>query len=445
MRKPYVRTAIVGVGVLLFAAACGGGDDSTDSGNGSASGGGGGGEVYKIGVFGPAQIPQGADIRDGAQLAADEINEEGLAGDREIEIVFCDSENGAKPEKAVQCAQKFAQEDRVDAIVGGFSSGETLAMLDTVVDAQVPFLATGAAAPDVTKGVDSEGERKYIFRVGPINSQFLAADMCVTMITKLAPATKWTKFGILYEDVEFARPLVDFLAGPDRKSGCLTNPSAASGGAIPLETGVQLVGVEKHLPDATDFSSQFRALESKGAQFVIEVNSRQEGVALVKQWGTLKPKFGLGGINVASQSNEFFQATGGAAAYELNGPTGITRTNVSEKTIAFFDAFKGKFNRDPIYNGASTYDAIYVLAEAIEAAGSVEADDVVAELAKTDYIGAQGKITFGPNHDVVYGAGDPEKGVNPLYFQYQPDGTRKVAFPEAFAEGYKYTVPPWLK
>ena len=444
MRKSYVRTAAVGMGVLLLVAACGGGDDSTDTDNGSASGGGGG-EVYKIGVFGPAQIPQGADIRDGAQLAADEINEKGLAGDRELEIVFCDSENGAKPEKAVACAQKFAQEDRVDAMVGGFSSGETLAMLDTVVDAQVPFLATGAASPDVVKGVDSEGDRKYIFRVGPINSQFLAADMCVTYITKLAPATTFTKFGILYEDVEFARPLVDFLAGPDRKSGCLTNPSKASGGQIPLETGVQIVAVEKHLPNATDFSAQFAALERAGAQFVVEVNSRQEGVALVKQWGEVKPNFALGGINVASQSNEFFQATGGAAAYELNGPTGIVRTAVSEKTIAFFDAFKAKFNRDPIYNGASTYDAIYTLAEAVEKAGSAEPDDVVAELAKTDRIGAQGKITFSESHDVVYGAGDPAKGISPLYFQYQPDGSRKVVFPDAFAEGYKYQLPPWLK
>ena len=392
-------------------------------------------EVIKVGVYGPAQIPQGQDVRDGAQLAADEINEAGEG--REIEIVFCDSENGAKPEKAVACANKFAQEDEVDAIVGGFSSGETLAMLDTVVQAQVPYLSTGAAAPDVVKDVTSDGPRKYIFRVGPISSTSLAADMFFNFVSQLAPSTGYTKFGILYEDVEFARPLVAFL------EKCLPSPSAATGGRIPIEKGVEVVGIEKHLPDATDFSSQFGALESAGAQFVIEVNSRQEGVALAKQWGTLKPSFALGGINVSGQANGYFEATGGGAAYELNGPAGIVRAEISPVTIPFYDAFEGAYGREPIYNGASAYDAVYTLHEAVERAGSVEPDAVVTELEATDRVGAQGRLTFDDAHDVVYGAGDPSKGVVPIYYQFTPEGEKKVAFPKALAGDYAYAKPPF--
>ena len=394
-------------------------------------------EVIKVGVYGPAQIPQGQDVRDGAQLAADEINEAGEG--REIEVIFCDSENGAKPEKAVACANKFAQEDEVDAIVGGFSSGETLAMLDTVVQAQIPYLSTGAAAPDVVKDVTSDGPRKYIFRVGPINSTFLAADMCATFVTQLAPATGYTKFGILYEDVEFARPLVAFL------EQCLPNPKAATGGAIPVDQGVEVVGIEKHLPDATDFSSQFGALEAAGAQFVIEVNSRQEGVALAAQWGTLQPSFALGGINVAGQANGYFEATGGGAAYQLNGPAGIVRADISPVTIPFYDAFEGAYDREPIYNGASAYDSIYTLHEAVERAGSVEPDDVVTELAATDRVGAQGRLTFNEQHDVVYGAGDPSKGVVPLYYQFTPEGEKQVVFPKALAGDAAYTKPPFAQ
>jgi branched-chain amino acid transport system substrate-binding protein len=339
----------------------------------------------------------------------------------------------------VACANKFAQEDEVDAIVGGFSSGETLAMLDTVVQAQIPYLSTGAAAPDVVKDVTSDGPRKYIFRVGPISSTSLAADMCVNFVTQLAPATGYTKFGILYEDVEFARPLVAFL------EKCLPSPSAATGGQIPIEKGVEVVGIEKHLPDATDFSSQFGALEAAGAQFVIEVNSRQEGVALAKQWGTLKPKFALGGINVSGQANGYFEATGGGAAYQLNGPAGIVRAEISEKTIPFYDAFEGAYGREPIYNGASAYDSIYTLHEAVERAGSVEPDDVVTELEATDRVGSQGRLTFNEAHDVVYGAGDPSKGVNPIYFQFTPEGEKKIAFPKALAGDYAYAKPPFAQ
>jgi branched-chain amino acid transport system substrate-binding protein len=434
------RWSVLGTSVALLAlAACGGAADDGDDGDAGA-GGNGSGEIVKIGVYAPAQIPQGVDVRDGAQLAVDEINDDGGIDGRQVEMVFCDSVDGAQPDRAVACANQFAQQDEVDAIIGGFSSGETLAMLDTVVQAQIPYLSTGAASPDVVKDVTSDGPRKYIFRISPINSTSLAADMCLTYVAKLAPQTGWTKFGILYEDVEFARPLVSFL------QACLPNPSSATAGKIPIEQGVEVVAVEKHSPDATDFSSQFRSLENAGAQFVIEVNSRQEGVKIAQDWGTLQPSFALGGINVAGQANGFFEATGGKAAYQLNGPAGLVRSEeIGEKTVPFYDAFNEKFGREPIYNGAGAYDAVYVLKEAIERAGTVDPDDVVAELAKTDTLGVQGNLKLDPTHDLIYGAGDPEAGVSPLYYQFGEDGEKNVAFPEGLSGGYKYEKPPFVQ
>jgi branched-chain amino acid transport system substrate-binding protein len=258
-------------------------------------------------------------------------------------------------------------------------------------------------------------------------------------VAKLAPATGFTKFGILYEDVEFARPLVAFL------KACLPNPSAATGGKIPITKGVTVVGTEKHLPTATDFSSQFSSLKSKGAQFVIEVNSRQEGVALAKQWGTLKPGFALGGINVAGQANGFFAATGGGAVGELNGPAGVVRAAISPKTIPFFDAFKTKYGRDPIYNGTSAYDGVYALAEALKTADSTDPDDIVTALEKMDRVGAQGVEKFTAEHDITYGGVDPTKGIVPVYYQFAADGTKKIVFPPQYAAGNTYVKPPGVK
>jgi hypothetical protein len=129
--------------------------------------------------------------------------------------------------------------------------------------------------------------------------------MCVNFVTQLAPATGYTKFGILYEDVEFARPLVAFL------EKCLPSPSAATGGQIPVEKGVEVVGIEKHLPDATDFSSQFGALEAPARSS----SSRSTPARRASRWPSsgarCSPKFALGGINVAGQANGYFEATGG--------------------------------------------------------------------------------------------------------------------------------------
>lgn len=424
---------VLAVALALALTACGekgGGTASTGGGTPSPGASTGGStETFKIGVYGPEQIPQGEDVRDGALLAAEQINAKGEGP--KVEIVFCDSE--AKPEKAIACITRFAQQDRVQALSGGFSSAETLAALETIKRAKLPYVSAGAASPDVVKGVDNTGPGKYIFRIGPVNSLNLAADMCLTYVTKLSKVG-FTRFAILHEDAAFALPLVAFL------QKCLVNPSAATGGKIPVTKGVQVVGVEKHTPQATDFSAPFKSLKDKGAQFVIEVNSTQVGIAVGKSWATLKPGFALGGINVAGQSSAYFGVT--KAVGELNGPSGTLRAPITDKTIPFFDAFKAKYNRDPLYNGVSTYDGIYALHEAAMRAGSLDADALVTELAKTDRVGAQGVEKFNDSHDVIYSPTDPKAGLALLYFQYQADGSKKIVYPESLAEGNSYKLPP---
>ncbi len=413
-------------------AACGeSGTTATDDPS-SGTGGSESTETFKIGVFGPEQIPQGEDVRDGALLAAEEINEKGEGP--KVEIVFCDSE--AKPDKAIACITKFAQQDKVQAISGGFSSAETLAVLDTVKRAKIPFVSAGAAAPDIVKGVDSTGPGKYIFRIGPVNSTNLAADMCLTVVTKLTKEG-FTKFGILTEDAAFAIPLVKFL------ESCLANPSAATKGKIPIEKGVTLVGTERFTPSATRFEAPFKSFTDKGANFVIEISSTQVGIQLGKAWADLKPNFALGGINVAGQSSAYFGVT--KAVGQLNGPAGAVRAPVSEKTIPFFDAFQAKYKRDPLYNGVSTYDGVFTLHEAAVRAGALDADALVTELENTDRVGAQGVEKFNEQHDVVYSPTDPTKGLSLLYFQYQEDGSKKIVYPDTLAEGNTYKVPPFVK
>lgn len=428
------RALACAVLAITALAACGeSGTTATDDPAPGASSGGGqtSTETLKIGVFGPEQIPQGEDVRDGALLAAEEINAKGEGP--KVEIVFCDSE--AKPDKAIACITKFAQQDQVQAISGGFSSAETLAILDTVKRAKIPFLSAGAAAPDIVKGVDSTGPGKYIFRIGPVNSTNLAADMCLTVVTKLTKLG-FDKFAILHEDAAFAIPLVKFL------EACLASPSAATKGKIPIDKGVTLVGTEKFTPSTTRFEAPFKSFTDKGANFVIEISSTQVGIQLGKAWADLKPNFAMGGINVAGQSSAYFDVT--KAVGQLNGPAGAVRAPVSEKTIPFFDAFLGKFKRDPLYNGVATYDGIHTLHEAAVRAGSLEADALVTELEKTDRIGASGVEKFNEQHDVVYSPADPTQGLTLLYFQYQEDGSKKIVFPEALAEGNTYKLPPFV-
>lgn len=436
MKKRNMRVVATCAALAMVSLAACGDDDDEGEGtasptSGSTSAPSGDRETFTIGVYAPTALAQGRDIVAGAELAAEEIN---AAGEGPmIEIIECDSE--AMPQKAIQCVTKFAQQDGVDAIAGGFTSGETLAAVGTVVQSGIPYVSSGAASPQVVKAEGADAPYPNVFRIGPVNASALAADMCATY-AGFFKAQGFTKMGLLTEDVEVFTVLPTFLAG------CLPNPSEATGGQIPITDGVEVVGVEKHTSAATDFAAQFTKLEDAGAQFVIVANITDAGIALAQQWATLKPNFAIGGISVAGQTEEYFDAT--KSVGEVNGPGGVIRAPVSEKTIPFYDAFQEEYGRVPAYNGTATYDAIYTLHEAAVRAGSLEAAALNTEIEATNRIGAQGRLIIGEDHDVDYSPLDPDAGLNLLYYQFGPEGERNIIYPPALAGDNTYVKPDFV-
>jgi branched-chain amino acid transport system substrate-binding protein len=85
----------------------------------------------------------------------------------------------------------------------------------------------------------------------------------------------------------------------------------------------------------------------------------------------------------------------------------------------------------------------YVLKEAIERAGSLDSDAVVAALEKTDIMAVYGRIKFDPKSHQVIPSVDPEKGAVGTIFQWQA-GKRVVVFPKSIAMG-EIMLPPWME
>jgi branched-chain amino acid transport system substrate-binding protein len=84
-----------------------------------------------------------------------------------------------------------------------------------------------------------------------------------------------------------------------------------------------------------------------------------------------------------------------------------------------------------------------VLKDAIERAGSTDADAIVAALKQTDREGVMGHIKFGATNQVIYG-GDTKDSAAGVFFQWTADGKRVIVFPPSLAEG-KIELPPWMK
>jgi branched-chain amino acid transport system substrate-binding protein len=108
-------------------------------------------------------------------------------------------------------------------------------------------------------------------------------------------------------------------------------------------------------------------------------------------------------------------------------------------TVAWWDKFISLNKRPPVYTASGAYSATYIYAEAVKRAGSTDAEAVIKELEKTDYVGPQGRVQFDPTHDVKDGPGF----VNELFVQWQANGERAVVWPKELETG-KMINPPWL-
>ena len=111
---------------------------------------------------------------------------------------------------------------------------------------------------------------------------------------------------------------------------------------------------------------------------------------------------------------------------------------------AFYDAYEKKYGK-PIEAGhgpAPSYESVYLLAEAITKAGSLDPDKIVEALKTTDRQGVMGRIKFSEANQVVYGA-DPEAEALGCVYQWTEDGKRAIVYPPSIAEA-KIKLPSFV-
>jgi branched-chain amino acid transport system substrate-binding protein len=306
-------------------------------------------------------------------------------------------------------------------LIGGYTSGVTLAQLPHISRAKTIYLGVGAASPAIAQKVKADYDNyKYIFRVSPINAAHQARALVDFIGGKLKDDLKLTKIAIVGENAKWVQDLVPIL-----KKG------AADGGS-----DVRLA--EFFDTSTSDFSPLFAKVKESGAQYLIVILSHASSDVFVKQWYDAQVPIPIGGIDVKSQDADFFTRVGGKANSETVGMFAI-RAPLTPKTVPFWDEFVKRFGTAPVYTGVGAYDAVYVYAEAVARAKSAEPDAVIKELEKTDYVGIAGKVVFDDTHDVRTGPGLQ----NLLFVQWYPNGDRIVVWPKEAATG-KMIAPPWM-
>jgi len=393
-----------------------------------------GADTIKIGVLGPMAFTQGEGHWNGATLAADEINAQGgvtVDGTkRQIELIKVDTNEFLSVPDATNAVELAISRYKVDFLTGGFRTEAVTVMQDIAMDNKKIFMGCGAAHPELCERVTNDYDRyKYWFRVTPINSKFLVKVDFILLgtVAKIMAAQlniPKIKVAIVAEKAVWNEPIVNIAQQK-----------------LP-EMGMEVVGVWRPSPVATDVAAELSAVQRAGAHIIFTSFSSSVGIPFAKQHGELKIPAAAVGINVEAQKQGFYKATGEKGDYTLTINT-YARVKITDATIPFFDSYSKRFGEAPNYT-AGTYEAVYILKEAIERANSLDSDKVVVEIEKTDRPGAAGRLVFTKDHDVTWGPGY----ITGLGTQWQ-NGENMCVWPMGWEgvtyEGVvPYKLPPWV-
>ncbi|MBI5445752.1 MAG: ABC transporter substrate-binding protein [Deltaproteobacteria bacterium] len=370
------------------------------------------------------------------QLAVEEINAKGgvKVGKEKrpfkIESIDTrDAEPGVPVSDAILGHEKLILEKKAKFIVfGAFRSEAALAAMDTVAKYKVPMLLGTAMAPAVQKKVVDDYEKyKYTFRVclsAPYLVQYLAGTM-----DHIKKEFGFTKAFVMYQDVAWARGTADAMV-------------KSYFGA----KGWEVLGTEAYPTGASDFSAALLKAKSKGAQVILPIFDMPQSGILVKQWNSMKVPALLTGFVSPLSGPGAWKTFGSEIDGDINVIFEAGHLPIAKipESVTFWNAYKKRWG-EPIEGGhavAPAYDMVYVLADAIERAGTLDGDAVVAALEKTDRKGAIGRIRFGKDHQVIYGF-DPAETALAAVTEWRA-GKREVVFPESIAEA-KIRLPADLK
>ncbi|MBW1797243.1 MAG: ABC transporter substrate-binding protein [Deltaproteobacteria bacterium] len=369
-------------------------------------------------------------------MAVDEINKSGGvkvgAVKRLLKVVAIDA-RGAEPgvpvSDVIRAHKKLILEDKANFIVfGSFRSECAIACMDLVGQHKVPMILGTAMSPAMEKKVKTDYDKyKYTFRVC-LNAVYLIKYLGGTM-GHLNKEFGFNKVFIMNQDVAWARKTGDLMIK-----------------LVFDKMGWEVLGRQAYPTGASDFSSGLMKAKAKGAQVILPIFDMPQSGILVKQWKSMRVPALVAG---------FISPLAGPAAWKtfdkkIDGAMncifeiGSFPCKKVPKSVEFYEKYKKRYGK-PIEAGhspAPAYEMIYVLKEAIERAGTLDSDKVVAELEKTDRMGAMGRIKFNDGHQVIYGQ-DPKETALGCMIQWQK-GKRVVVYPGSVAEG-KIQLPEGLK
>lgn len=380
-------------------------------------------DPIKIGVIAEAQAIAGASIPQAAQMAAEEINAKGGVDGRQIQIVTYD--NHSSSADSVRAFQRAVNEDKVNAVITSYISEVVLALEPWASRLKTLMITPGAASNEITRAIhENYDKNKYTFH-GYLTSAALAQSVCDAAKDLLVDGKKMKTAVIMSEDAAWTKPLdIGYQE-------CLP------------KIGLKVLDHIRFSPDTTDFTPIFNKIESSKPDVIITGISHV-GVQPTVQWKNQQVPIPMFGISSQATNSTFGKDTNNAADGVLYQGVSGPGVAVTPKSVPFAENFKKKFGNYPSYAGYTSYDEVYMIADAAKRAGSTDSDKLVAAMEKTDWEGTIGRVQFYGKedkftHGIKYGKGL----ITGLILQWQ-DGQQVSVWPKDVAKA-QLKFPSFIK
>ena len=340
---------------------------------------------------------------EGYQLCQKDLNAKGGLLGRKIEFVVYDDQS--VPATGVRLYEKLITEDKVEAVMGPYSSAITEAAVNVTEKYKRIMVAPLAATTSIFK----KG-RKYVFMV------VSPAEVYLEGLVEIAAKRGLKTIAIVNEDTLFPKT------------------SAAGTTELAKKAGLQVVLQEAYPKGNQDFSALLTKIKATNADVVAAATYFDDAVALTRQMKELGVNPKMFGVTVGGDIPKFYDLLKQTAEYIYSASQWET-TLPYPGTKEFNAAFVKEFNREPSYHAAAAYAGCLVYAEAVRTAGTLDSEkvrDVLLNLKMRTMFGDYqvDKDGFQVAHKMVL-------------LQWQ-DGKRVVVWPDDLAHGkVRFPTPPW--
>jgi branched-chain amino acid transport system substrate-binding protein len=345
----------------------------------------------------------GKNQHEGYQLCIKDLNARGGLLGRKAELVVYDDQS--MPATAVRLYEKLITEDKVDAVMGPYSSPVSEASANVTEKYKKVMVAPLAATTSIFK----KG-RKYVFMVISPAEGYLEG--LIDMAAKRGLKT----IAVVNEDTLFSK--------------------AAAAGAVELakKKSLQMVFSEAYPKGNTDFSALLTKIKAANPDVLAAATYFDDAVALTRQMKELNVNPKMYGVTVGGDLPEFYDTLKQNAEF-IYGATQWEATLPYPGNQEFFDSYKKDFGHEPSYHSAAGYAGCLLYAEAVKRANSLDADRVREQLLKLET-----KTIFG---DYKVDADGFQVAHKMVTFQWQ--GEKKVTvWPDELAHGKpRFPTPAW--